>query len=239
MPFYVILGVIAIAGIGVLFYQARGGATPALAPVPVAMDQAQLARAPGVAMGPEDAPVVIYEFADFQCPGCATFATFVAPLIKEHYVEQGTVRYVYYDFPLPNHQHSFLASRAARCGEEQGRFWEYHDLLYARQQRWSSVGDASRLFVDYAAELGLDRSAFSDCLRSDRYALEVTQNLRLGESLGVNATPTLFINGKRMPPVSFRELRGIIDEELATNPVAGASPGAVPDHTGRETQDIP
>jgi protein-disulfide isomerase len=239
MPFYVILGVIAVAGIGVLFYQARGGATPALEPVPVAMDPAQLARAPGVAMGPEDAPVVIYEFADFQCPGCATFATFVAPLIKEHYVEQGTVRYVYYDFPLPNHQHSFLASRAARCAEEQDRFWEYHDLLYARQQRWSSVGDASRLFIDYANELGLDRSAFSDCLRSDRYALEVTQNLRLGESLGVNSTPTLFINGKRMPPVSFRELRGIIDQELATNPVAGASPGAEPDHTGRETQDIP
>jgi protein-disulfide isomerase len=241
MPFYVILGIIAVAGIGVLFYQVGGRAQPALEPVPVAMDEAQLARAPGVATGPEDAPVVIYEFADFQCPGCAQFATFVAPLIKEHYVQPGTVRYVYYDFPLIQiHRHAFLASRAGRCAEEQGRFWEYHDVLYGRQQRWASAADASGLFIEYADELGLDRRAFTECLRSDRYALEVTQNLRLGESLGVQGTPTLFINGKRLPSVpSFRELRGIIDQELATNPVAGASPGAEPDHTGRETQDIP
>jgi protein-disulfide isomerase len=240
-PFYAILGVIALAGIGVLLYQVLGRAEPTIRPVPVAMDPGDLARAPGMALGPEDAPVVIYEFADFQCPGCAQFATFIAPLIKERYVQTGVVRYVYYDFPLPNHPHSFLASRASRCAGEQDRFWEYHDMLYGRQQRWSAERNPTPLFIDFATDLGLDRRAFESCLRSDRFALEVTQNLRLGESLGVQGTPTLFINGKRLPAVpSFRELERLIEEEIGGSPAAGAAePTAAPDQTGRETPGIP
>jgi protein-disulfide isomerase len=241
MPFYVILGAVAVVGIGVLLYQTMGRSEPTMAPVPVVMDQAELARAPGIPIGQENAPVVIYEFADFQCPGCAQFATFVAPLIKERYVQPGTVRYVYYDFPLSQHPHAFLASRAARCANEQGRFWEYHDMLYGRQGRWASERNATDTFIAYAGELGLDRRAFEECLRSDRYALEVTQNLRLGESLGVQGTPSLFINGKRLPSIpSFRELEVIIQQEAAGSQAAGAvAPGAVPDQTGRETPGMP
>jgi protein-disulfide isomerase len=242
MPFYVILGVVALVGVGVLLYQTLGRTEPAMDPVPVAMDQAELARAPGIPIGPEDAPVVIYEFADFQCPGCAQFATFVAPLVKERYVQPGTVRYVYYDFPLIQiHRHAFLASRAGRCANEQNRFWEYHDVLYGRQPRWASERNATGTFIEYAAEIGLDRRAFEECLRSDRYALEVTQNLRLGESLGVQGTPSLFINGKRLPNVpSFRDLETIIQQELNTSPAAGAvAPGVQPDQTGRETPGLP
>jgi protein-disulfide isomerase len=241
-PFYVILGIIAVAGLGVLLYQVLGRAEPALEPIPVAMDPAELARAPGVAIGPDDAPVVIYEFADFQCPGCQQFATFVAPLVKQRYVEQGLVRYVYYDFPLTQiHPHAFLASRAGRCANEQGRFWEYHDLLYGRQARWASVRNPTDLFIEYAGEVGLDRRQFTDCLRSDRYALEITQNMRLGESLGVGGTPTLFVNGKRLPSVpSLRELEAIIQQEMGTSPAAGATaPAVAPDQTGSESPGMP
>jgi len=241
-PFYAILALVALAGLGVLLYQVLGRAQPTLEPVAVAMDPAEVARAPGVGAGPEDAPVVIYEFADFQCPGCAQFATFVAPLIKERYVDQGLVRYVYYDFPLTQiHQHAFLASRAGRCADEQGRFWEYHDVLYGRQARWSASRDATPLFLDYADEVGLDRRAFEQCLRSDRYAREITQNIQLGQSLGVQGTPTLFVNGKRLPTVpAFRDLERIIQEEMGTSPAAGATAPAVePDQTGRETPGMP
>lgn len=242
-PFYVILGIVAVAGVGVLLYQVLGrGGAAALEPVPVMMNPEDLARVQGISIGQPNAPVEIFEFADFQCPGCAQFATFVAPLVKERYVDAGIVRYVYYDFPLTSiHPHAFLASRAGRCANEQDRFWDYHDLLYGRQPRWASVRNAADIFIDYAGEIGLNRGAFQECLNSDRYALEVTQNLRLGESLGVQGTPTLFINGKRLPAVpSFRELEGIIQQELGTSPAAGAvAPGAVPDQTGRETPGIP
>jgi protein-disulfide isomerase len=239
-PFYLILGLVALVGIGVLVYQVLRPGQPALSPVPVTIDPAELSRAPGIALGPEDAPVVVFEFADYQCPGCAQFATFVAPLIKERYVRPGTVRYVYYDFPLPQHQHAFYASRAARCAGDQGRFWEYHDILYGRQPRWAAPDNPTTEFVNYAGELGLDRPAFQACLRSDRHALEVTQNLRLGESLGVQGTPTLFINGKRLPGIpTIREFGDLVQQELGTSPVAGASPGAEPDHTGRESPDVP
>ncbi|CAN5430877.1 DsbA family protein [soil metagenome] len=235
-PFYVIIGVVVLAGVGVLLYQMRGGAAPALEPVPVVMDQAALARVPGIPIGPESAPVVIYEFADFQCPGCAQYATFVMPLVKQRLVDEGTVRYVYYDFPLVSiHQHAFLASRAGRCANEQGRFWEYHDILYGRQPRWSAARDATPLFVDYAADAGLDRRAFESCLRSDRYAEEVSQNMRLGESLGVTGTPSIFVNGRRLQQIpAYSDLERIVREEAGTSPAAGALPGAQPDMTSPE-----
>jgi protein-disulfide isomerase len=241
MPFYAILGLVLVAGIGVILYQLVRPAQPALAPVPVAIDPAELARTPGIAVGREDAPIVVFEFADYQCPGCAQFATFVAPLIKERFVQPGTVRYVYYDFPLIQiHAHAFLASRAARCAGDQGQYWAYHDLLYGRQPRWAAQGNPTSAFVDYAGELGLGRSEFEACLRSDRHALEVTQNLRFGESLSVQGTPTLFINGKRLPSIpSIREFEQLVQEELGTSPITGASPGAEPDQTGRETPGIP
>ncbi|MBA3968639.1 MAG: thioredoxin domain-containing protein [Gemmatimonadetes bacterium] len=217
MPFYLILGVVALVGLGLLARQMMaGGGTAAKAPVPVTMDPAQLAQVQGISVGRADAPVQIFEFADFQCPGCGEFARFVSPIIKERYVQAGTVRYVYYDFPLPMHPHAFLASRAARCANEQGKFWEYHDVLYGRQSQWSPQRDATDSFIEYARDIqGLDQGPFRDCVRSDRYAREVTENIKLGESLGVNGTPTVFINGKRLPNVPGpKELDVLIQQEV-------------------------
>jgi protein-disulfide isomerase len=234
-PFYIVIGVVALIGVGILAYQTLSSGEAATAPVAVDIDPAELARTPGIGIGREDAPVVIYEFADFQCPGCAGFASFVAPLIKERLVEQGLVRYVYYDFPLTSiHAHAFLASRAGRCANEQGRFWDYHDVLYARQSRWSSMREVTGYFVDIAAEIGLDRSQFDSCLRSDRYAEEVTRNLRLGESLGVSGTPTLFVNGRRLPHIpAYSDLEAMVMEE------AGQAGQAAPAGAAPATESAP
>jgi protein-disulfide isomerase len=229
LPFYVILGIVAVAGIGVLAYQMLGRAQPATRPVTVALDAADLARTRGIAMGPEDAPVVLYEFADFQCPGCAQFAMFMKPLIEERLVGEGLVRYVYYDFPLVGiHPNAFLAARAGRCAEEQGQFWAYHDVLYGRQPTWSAMRDPAEFFVQISGEIGLDRRAFESCLRSDRHAEEVTRNMQLGESLNVRGTPTLILNGRMLPGVpNFRDLEQMVREEAGQAP-APAAEGATP-----------
>jgi protein-disulfide isomerase len=234
-PFYLVIGAVAVIGIGVLAFNVFGRQAPVVSPVDVEIDPAELARTPGVSIGRADAPVVIYEFADFQCPGCAQFAMFTAPLIKERLVAEGLVRYVYYDFPLAHFRHSFLAARAARCADEQGRFWDYHDVLYGRQPSWSALPDteaSARRFVEYGQEIGLDRSAFEQCVRSDRYAEEVTRNLRFGESLGVSGTPTVFVNAQRLQGVpTYQQLEQIVRQaagEAAPPAPNAAEPSADP-----------
>lgn len=228
-PFYIVLGVVAVVGVAVVLWQTMGGGSAAMEPVPVVISQEELSRVQGISLGRDDAPVVIYEFADFQCPGCGQFASFTAPLIKERLVETGQVRFVYYDFPLTQmHQHAFLASRAARCANDQDRFWDYHDVLYGRQPSWSSLGNATNYFIDLAEELGLDEGEFSSCLRSDRHQEEISRNMQLGQMLGVTGTPTLFINMKRLGGIpDFSELQQIVQAEMGgapADPAAAAQP---------------
>ncbi|MDP9347739.1 MAG: DsbA family protein [Gemmatimonadota bacterium] len=223
-PLYVVLGVVALAAIGFFVYRGTGGGGKAATqPVQVVLSQAELNRVQGISLGSENAPVVIWEFADYQCPGCANFATFISPLIKERLVNSGQARFVFYDFPLVgNHPHAFLAARAGRCANEQGRFWEYHDVIFAKQPTWSRERDPAGLFVDYAQQVGLDRGKFEACLYSDRYAREVTESMQFGQAQGVEGTPSLFVNGKRLPQIpDFQELQAIVQRE-AGGGAAGA-----------------
>jgi len=225
-PFYAVVGVVALAGIGWLLYQSMGGGgKPVTAPVPVVMDQARLNRVQGVSAGRADAPVVIYEFADFQCPACGQFASLVAPLIKERLVQPGKVRYVYYDFPIIDaHPNAFLAARAGRCANEQGRFWEFHDVIYGQQPNWSSESDPSDLFVEYGVRAGVEEGRFEECLRSDKYAKEVSESMELGRSLGVGGTPTLIVNGRRLGSTPrFAELEQMVDKAIGGGAPAPAA----------------
>jgi protein-disulfide isomerase len=199
LPFYVALGVVALAGAFLLYRQvAGGGGTAATTLAPVVMTPEQLNRVPGISQGRPDAPVVIMEFADFQCPGCGEFARFSKPLLQDH-IENGTVRFVWYDWPIVQiHPNAMLAARAGRCANEQERFWPYHDVLFGKQTEWSASQRPVNLFIDYSSQAGLDRDRFAECLRSDRYQEEVSQSHELGNTLGVSGTPTLFVNGKRV-----------------------------------------
>ena len=174
--------------------------------------------AQGVTMGNPDAPISITEFADFQCPGCAGFAGQIKPQIELAYMQTDQVKFVFYDYPLVTiHPHAFLASRAARCAGDQDRFWEYHDALFRNQRAWSmSQGAPLGLFEDYAAEAGLEASAFRACLRSDQHALTVTANMQLGNLLGVTGTPTLMVSqgdgtARRLSDNSFQAVRAAVD----------------------------
>jgi protein-disulfide isomerase len=231
-PFYGVLALIAIAGVGILIYKSthRGG-TAATQPVNVMVTQAELAATPGIPLGREDAPVTILEFADFECPHCADWVALVEPLIRERLIDTGMVKYVFYDFPLGGgFRHSFLAARAGRCANEQGKFWQYHDLVFGRQSTWATMSDPTDFFVDLANQVGVDEDQFEGCLRSDKYAREVTLSRKLGDSLGVGGTPTLFVNGERLPNIpSFSQLEAVVRQKAGQAQPAADSTAGAPD----------
>jgi protein-disulfide isomerase len=146
-------------------------------------------------LGDPDAPITIVEFTDFQCPYCSRHFQQTYPQILEEYVDTGIVRYVFKDFPLNSiHAQADEAAQAARCAGEQGAFHEMHDVLFQRQMAWSGQTPTA-LFVGYAEDIGLDSSAFEECLTSGKYADAVNADLDQGLQLGVTGTPAFFING--------------------------------------------
>jgi protein-disulfide isomerase len=160
--------------------------------------EALLAMATSVGRGDPDAPIVVMEFGDFQCPACQQFALQVKPQIDAAYIDEGIARFEFRDFPLASmHPHAFFASRAARCALDQGesKFWAFHDRLYEEQATWSASRSVpSDPFVAYAASIDLDVDDFTSCLDSDRHADVVSANMRLGMEIGVSGTPTLVVS---------------------------------------------
>jgi protein-disulfide isomerase len=138
--------------------------------------------------GDGNAPVAIIEYADFECPYCGEYEREVYPQLSRDYIETGKVKYFYRDMPLPIHSHSMIAARAARCAGEQGKFWEMHDSLFAKQNAIRDVDMPGR-----AQELGLDGRKFSECLSSDRYTDELKRSANEAQKMGVDGTPGFFI----------------------------------------------
>lgn len=194
--FYIIIGVVAVAGIAVVALALRGGGSGATEPVDLGeiADAELLELAQGMVSGDPDAPVTIMEFGNYQCPACRQFALLVKPQVDMAYVETGQAKFVYYDYPNPGFPHSFLAARAARCAGDQERYFDYHDAVYGTFDDWSMLGNAAGHFEDLADDIGLDTGAFDECLNSDRFADVVTANLTLGQRLGVPGTPAIYVH---------------------------------------------
>ena len=215
--FYVALAALAIVGIAVIAFVVVKNKNAKIATEPVAVagandPNALVAQAKGIVYGNENARVKMLVFSDFMCPYCAQFASQIQPALMEEFVKTGKMQFVYYDYPLGGaHKYSFLAARAARCAGDQNRFNEYHDILFGRQSDWSfenSVPVGS--LVDYGKDAGVaDENAFKQCVQSDKYADVVSANHALGEQLGVNSTPTIFIDGKKLPVDMLLDLKAI------------------------------
>lgn len=177
----------------------------------------------GVTMGQEDAPVVIREFADYQCPACAAFEPVLEKMRKD-YVDTGMVRFVFFDYPLDIHKNAMAASLVARCAGAQGHFWPMHDLLYARQQDWAELPDPIAKFQSYAGELGLDPAALLACIRAGTTRQDVLRSQAYGDALGINATPSYGVNGAgRAGAMPYEELKKLIEQQyaLAKKPATG------------------
>jgi len=150
----------------------------------------------GASQGALDAPIVLEEYADFQCPACGLFARETLRQIEEKYVSQGLVRVVFHHFAFIGEE-SIRAGEAAECAGEQDAFWPYYDTLFANQagENFGAFGDA-HLF-EFAAQLKLDPAAFETCMVENRYRAKVLSETNDGRLRGVNSTPTLFINGQK------------------------------------------
>lgn len=166
--------------------------------------------AQGKTLGPRDAPVVIEEYADFQCPWCAKFATGALHDLEDTYIRPGTgqVRFIFRHMAVLGPA-SQTAAEAAECANEQGQFWPYADQLYANQ-RTPDLFSPNGL-KQLAADIGLDTAAFNACLDSRRYQQVVEQETRQGQARGVRYTPTFIVNGQVLVgAVSLAQLSRLI-----------------------------
>jgi len=145
-------------------------------------------------IGSPSASVKISEYGDFQCPACATAAPTVRQMLKDY---GDKVYFEFHHFPLSIHRWADKAAEAAEAAGAQGKFFEYHDVLYSKQAEWSEASDAVPLFKKYALEMNLNTQKFNDELDKSIYREKVLAGLKKGNDLSVKATPTFFINGKR------------------------------------------
>jgi protein-disulfide isomerase len=145
--------------------------------------------------GDPNAPVTIIEFADFQCPYCGRFFAQTEPQIDEQYMQGGKVRLGYFNFAFLG-QESNWAAEAAECASDQNKFWEYHDKLYESQSGENQGAFSKDNLKKFAKELGLDTSAFNECLDSGKYTQLVQDESSMASSIGVRSTPTFLINGQ-------------------------------------------
>ncbi|MDQ3239580.1 MAG: DsbA family protein [bacterium] len=144
--------------------------------------------------GPKDAKVKIAEYADFQCPACAVSF----PIMKEIISDYGDkIYFEYHHYPLKQHAWSQVSAEAAEAAGAQGKFWEYHDMLYAKQNDWAESKDAKSIFSKYAAELKIDQKKFDEDLKNNTHRQKVLNSFNRGNTLSVQATPTYFVNGVR------------------------------------------
>jgi protein-disulfide isomerase len=221
LPFLII--VIVLAAAGVIAWEMKQSAVPppVAAPTPTASAPAippkvgEPGAEPPHAQGDPKAPVTLEEFGDFQCPPCGA----LHPVLKTMQQEFGpALRIIFREFPLvPAHQYALAAARAAEAAGMQGKFWEMHDLIYENQKSWSNAFDVRPIFEGYATKIGLDVEKFKRDLSSETVAQRILQDGKRGRSMGVQGTPTVFINGREVPFESLapEKLRVVISVELA------------------------
>lgn len=169
--------------------------------------------------GPQETPVVIIEFADYECPYCQRIHSELKRLEVEF---AGKVSLAFKDFPLPMHAHAEKAAEAAHCAQEQGQFWNFHDMLFENQQKLELAQ-----LKEYARKLKLDAARFDKCLDAGEQAAAVRKDFTQGQRLGLTGTPSFFINGHFLSgAVKYDTLREVVEQQLAASrqqpPVATA-----------------
>ncbi|MCG7198676.1 DsbA family protein [Marinobacter pelagius] len=167
----------------------------------------------GVSVGDENAPVVVREFADYQCPACARFSE-ATQRLKQEYVESGQVRFVYFDLPLQQHQNAMPAALAARCAGVQDAYWQMHDKLFASQTEWSGSNDPEATFTRYAGDLGLNERRFQNCMESQLYREDVEQSRQVAVQMRAMGTPTVYVDNIKLTRPGWGQLSAVVEREL-------------------------
>jgi protein-disulfide isomerase len=157
--------------------------------------------------GPADAPVVIVEFGDFQCPYCGEMEPVIERLLSDY---DGKILFAFKQFPISYHSHAQLAAEASLAANAQGQFWPFHDALYAHQDALARAD-----LEGYATDLGLDLDLFRAALDDHTYTAAIADDINQGVSLGVGGTPAFFVNGRAaFGAMSYDAMKRVVDEEL-------------------------
>jgi protein-disulfide isomerase len=208
----VIVLVVAVIG-GVAWYKQSTAPTSSEAQV----------RSDSHITGVADAKVTLVEFGDYQCPACGQ-AEPIVEQIREAYKDQ-SFRFVFRNYPLSIHPNAPAAAEAAEAAGAQGKFWEMHDLLYENQTSWADSADPKGQFSQYAKQIGIaDLNKFDQQVKSTYYAARIRADQKDGDSLGVQVTPTFFLNGQKIEGVqTFDAMKQKIDALLAETTTSQAS----------------
>jgi protein-disulfide isomerase len=156
--------------------------------------------------------VTLVEFGDFECPACGAEYPVVTQILQNY---KGKINYVFRNFPLPQHANAPEAAEAAEAAKAQGNFFGMFNLLYTNQNTWANVTDPTSYFVTYAKALHLDVKKFTSDVKSKKYAKVIQQDINDGYAVGVNATPSFYLNGVPMIGVlPYSDFQAAIDKDL-------------------------
>ena len=180
----------------------------------IPVDTSMLVRDDSQILGKKDALVTVVEFGDFQCPSCAALNPVIKDTLAKYSEDQ--VSFVYRNFPLSQHQFAVISAQAAEIAGDQGKYWEMNALIYERQNEWSLSSNPRDLFIGYAETLGLNISQFTTDLDAGKYKDKIDRDAADGISLGINSTPTIYVNGIKIMVAGGDSLVNAIDSALAS-----------------------
>lgn len=201
-----ILGIAAFVGILVWL---------ASSPAPTSTITAAAVSEKDISKGPQNPKATLIEYSDFQCPACKAYYQTVNQISEEY---KDSLRVVYRNFPLANvHKNATLAAQASYAAHNQGKFWEYHDLLFQNQESWAAEGNPRAKFEEYATELELDIELFKLDMESEETKNFVESQRQEALNAGANSTPTFVLNGKQLlNPGTYEAFKKAIDEALTS-----------------------
>lgn len=219
-----------------------------------AVDEKSLIRENSHMTKSADAKVNLVEFGDFQCPGCAAASPRVKEIV-EFYKDNPDVNFVFRNFPLDTiHPNAHVSAEAAEAAGKQGKYWEMHHMLFEKQSEWGTASNPVDIFVAYAEGLGLNIDQFRQEVSQRMYADIIKADYDDGTAVGVNSTPTFFLNGVRVETPSVptvEELKSLIEAALAgeepadegadvqTQPVGGDTQSATEPQPAPEPAAVP
>ena len=225
--FWMTMGLVAVMGVAALSWVATRPKTaarsidPSLPPM----------KAEGYLIGSPSAPVEVVEYADFECPSCGQFATVTEPDVRARLVSTGKIRVRFLDFPLPMHKNTWDASLAASCANDQGKFWEMHDQIFATQDKWNgeATSNPRKVLRGVADGLHLDLAKYGSCMDAETHRSQIQANQQEGERRGVSSTPSFAIGGHIYPgALPFDKFNELVQAELTLHPTAAVDSTPVP-----------
>jgi protein-disulfide isomerase len=226
--FFAILGLVAAVLAVFIIYQVSKPKPPDATAVDPSIP---LPKAEGYLLGREDAPVQVVAFTDFECPACGQFFVLTEPDVKQRLVDTGEISYRFIDFPLPGHRNTWPASHAAACANEQGKFWQMHDMLFQGQDQWN--GEATSrpkgVFEGYAKTIGLDVAKWEECFDTQKFLRNIQANRAEAERRRVGSTPSFLIGNRLVAgSISFDTFKAYVDSAKASAPAATPVPAPGP-----------